>query len=123
MKELVYFMVESEVIIRRRKIFKNDKYMIIVARERGETGEFDADSKLSVIRHSMDVQVNRQKGIVDEIKKNLERKMRERIQSRGDAIESSSNKQIATLSDKIEETEHLHNKYKVLFDTIQRMEI
>ena len=122
MKELVYFMVESEVLINRKALFKKQKYIIIVARERGETGEFDAESKLSVIKHNMDRQVNNQKNELDRIRKGLERGIKEKIQMRADTIETSANKHIAQLSDRVEETETLHNKYRVLFETLLRIE-
>lgn len=121
-KELVFFMVESEVLINRRKLFKKHKYMIIVTRVRGETGEMDADSKLSVIRNNMDLQVRVQNKEVENIQKNLETELKERIFQRTDAIETSSLKALNSLGDRIDETEVLHNKYKVLFETLLRAE-
>ena len=54
-------MVESEVLINRKKLFKKQKYMIIVARVKGETADFSADSKMEIIKHNMNLQVQLQK--------------------------------------------------------------
>lgn len=138
-KELVYFMVESEVLINRKKLFKKQKYMIIVARVKGETADFSADSKMEIIKHNMNLQVQLQKAELDQIQHNLESELKERIYMRSNAIEGSACKQLGKysfkitqdtnsmntdmLADRIEETETLHNKYKVLFDTLQRLEV
>lgn len=57
MKELVILMVESELLISRKGLFKKKKYVILMSRETGETGQVDVDSKLGVVRHHMAKQV------------------------------------------------------------------
>lgn len=93
-KELVYFMVESEVLINRKKLFKKQKYMIIVARVKGETADYNADSKMEVIKNNMNIQVQHQKAELDRIQHNLELELKERIYLKANAIEGSAIKQL-----------------------------
>ena len=60
LKELVVLMVESEVFISRLKLFKNQRYIIMINKVTGNQSYVDAESKLQVIKISMDKTVDEQ---------------------------------------------------------------
>jgi glucan-binding YG repeat protein len=122
LKELVFFMVESEFLINRKSIFKKCKYIILVNKEKGNTGEFDADSKLTVIRHAVDKQVQKHKNEVDKIQSRFSQNIHENITGRVEALESSSSKHLNLLEDKIEETEMLHGQLQSILEALNQIE-
>jgi len=97
-KELVYFMVESEVLINRRKLFKKHKYIIIVSRERGKSTPVDAETRLQIIKNSMENQVSIQNNHLNEIYKRLEKDCREKIQNKAETLDISVTKKMNGLT-------------------------
>ena len=119
MKELANVMVESEFMINRKKIFKDQKYIIIISKEKGVIEKFDIETKFSIMKNSVNKQTANQKIFVSEMRKRLEDKIKDQIITRAENLESNTLKQIFSLSEKMDETEIIHNNIKMVFDAIK----
>ena len=115
-------MVESEFMINRKEIFKDHKYLIIISKEKEVAEKFDAETKFSVIKYNINKQTSLQKNVVNEMKKRLEKKIDERFFfERAVNLESSTLKQICSLSERINETEVIYSNVKSVFDAINNL--
>lgn len=72
LKELTEIMVETELMISRDILFKHNKYIIILEKQKGSITQNDIESKLAVIKQNLDLQVANQNEMTDKITKNLE---------------------------------------------------
>lgn len=107
LKELVILMVETELLLSRKTLFKNKKYLIIIEKEKGETSKIDAESKLAILKLNMMKKVSEQKVILENLNREFELHVETELETRGLELETATNKELAKLDEKIEQFEHL----------------
>ena len=83
--------------------------------------KIDAETKFSVIKNNLNRQTSHQKNVVNEMKKRLEKKIDERIFERAENLESSTLKQIYSLSERMDETEVIYTNVKSVFEAIKNL--
>jgi len=116
LKELVVLMVESELLISRTKLFKRKKYIILISKETADSTTSDSDSKLGILKASMDVRINEQNETLQQITTNLEKCMDDSLDRFTKDMLQSTSKTIAVLHEKFDEHEALLNQYRLLYE-------
>jgi hypothetical protein len=117
LKELAVLMVETELLISRKRLFKNKKYLIIIAQEKGETSRVDAESKLMILKQYMFKKVNEQEKRLKEISVDFEKFLEEETESK--LVGMSTDKSLASLSEKLDEFERIANDCKEMCEKVE----
>jgi len=98
LKELVTLMAESELLISRKRLFKNKKYIIIIQKETGELESANAESKIAIIRSHMGKLMKSQDRVLFDIERDLKHYVDKKINIKGEEIEHSTDKKLASVT-------------------------
>ena len=71
LKELVILMAESELLISRKSLFKQKKYIVLIEKERGDGHQGGHESKIAVIKDFMELQLKKQGRLLEKMERNL----------------------------------------------------
>ena len=107
LKELSILMVETELLVSRKRLFKNKKYLIIIEKETGETSKVDAESKLQIVKISMEKKVEEQKVILDTLNNDFEEFVENELESKAMEYETATNRELGKLTEKVEKFESM----------------
>ena len=119
LKELVVLMMESELLISRKTLFKKYRYIFVINKETGYTGRGPDNNKLSILKHHMDLQAANQNEVVDKIQTNVERYFECKVREKTDHLEHSTTKKIASISDQLEEHNAKLKEYLSVFEVLK----
>lgn len=104
-------MVETELIISRKRIFNNKKYLIIIEQEREETGVVDPESKLLNLKQYIFKKVSEQEKILKNISLDFAEFLDEVTENKL-VLGKNADKNLDTLLEKLDEFEELANDFK-----------
>ena len=102
LKELLFLMAESELLISWKRLFKDKKYIIIIERETGETGKAENNTKIGIIKHYMNKLVKTQDDILENIENNIYNSLHNKIMLRSEKIEVSTEKRLELVNHQLE---------------------
>ena len=118
LKELVVLMAESELLISRKGLFKDKKYIVIIERETGETGKAENDTKIGIIKHHMSRQIKTQDGLIEKIENNIQNSLYKKIMLRSEEIEVSTEKKLELVNHQLESLDLNLKHYQDLMQKI-----
>lgn len=118
LKELVVLMVESELLISRKSLFKNYRYIFIITKETGDIGRGDVENKLDILKHCLDTQVEDHKEKVDELRDNIGRFLNEKLQEKSETLDSMTNARITSVTTKFDELDIQLKEYTDAYEHI-----
>ena len=118
LKELVVLMVESELLISRKTLFKKYRYIFIITKETGDIGRGDVENKLDILKHCLDTQVENHKDQVEEIQWNIERFLFEKLQEKSEVIEGVTNTRMTAVAEKFDELDVQLKEYTDAYEHI-----
>ena len=92
LKELAKLMVENEVLINRKKLFGDAKYIIIIQEEKAEESVLSWRGRLKQLKTFMDKAVKDQNKLLNSLEKKFIEEIKENAERKSKEIENSSNK-------------------------------
>ena len=112
LKELSILMVETELLVSRKRLFSNKKYLIIIEKETGETSKVDAESKLQILKSSMAKKVEDQKTVLDTLNNEFEEFVENELENKAEEYEAATNRELGKLTEKVEKFELMIGEFQ-----------
>jgi hypothetical protein len=103
LKELASIMLENEMLINRKMVFGDAKYIIIIQEEKAEESGVSWEGRLNTLKKYMDKNVEQQNKLLKSLQENIGEKVRERAERRTKEMEDSAGKYIGMIQEKAEQ--------------------
>jgi hypothetical protein len=105
LKELANIMVENEMLINRKRLFGDAKYIIVIQEEQAEESSVTWEGKLNTLKKYMEKNVDDQNRLLKSLQESIKEKIRERAERRAKGMEDSAGKYIGMIHEKAEQIE------------------
>ena len=106
-RELAATMYENEMIMNRKRIFGDAKYIIVIQEEKAEESDIGWEGKIKYLKNFLSRQSFEQTKILKDIEKEILTAIKLKAEKRGKELELSSNKQFQVLFENFNYLENL----------------
>ena len=112
LRELAGIMVENELLLNRKKVFGDAKYIIVIQEQKAEDTTDSWEGRLKYLRKVMDKAVIQQNMILMDLQKTISTSIKEKTEKRAKELESSANKYFNIIFDKADIIQNMLNRDK-----------
>lgn len=100
LKELANIMVENEMLINRKRVFGDAKYIIVIQEEKAEESSVSWEGRLQVLKKFMDKNVSVQNKLLNALEVGISEKIKFKAEKRAKEMEASANRYFTSIFEK-----------------------
>jgi len=107
LKEFAGIMIENELLLNRKKVFKDSKYIIVIQEEKADESTASWEGRLQYLKKTMDRAVLQQKKLLDNLEKSISSTIKEKTEKRAKDLESGAQKYFTMIFEKADIIQNL----------------